>query len=180
MVKPRCALRPAARPASRTESARGPAGVPTRGSSCPIRYSAWRSRARCRCTQAWRGPMLHWMCSVPYASSARRAPSCRRGGSADGDSGLRCSRARAYRKSLPDDMVGRAREIGLTQIKLSTARGVGFRGSRALLFEPRTNLMFGFRYAHQALRGGSIGLYQSGMGGRPSPSYVGRVMGGSR
>lgn len=62
-------------------------------------------------------------------------------------------------------MVGRAGEIGLSQIKLATARGVGFRGSRALLFDPRPNLTFGFRYAHQALAGGSIGLYQSGMGG---------------
>ena len=73
-------------------------------------------------------------------------------------------------------MVGRAGEIGLTQIKLATARGVGFRGSRSLLFDPRTNLTFGFRYAHQALRKGSIGLYQSGIGGRPSQAYVVRVM----
>jgi hypothetical protein len=73
-------------------------------------------------------------------------------------------------------MVGRAGEIGLTQIKLSTVRVVGFRGSRALLFNPRTNLTFGFRYAHRALRRGSIGLYQSGLGGRPSPAYVVRVM----
>ena len=73
-------------------------------------------------------------------------------------------------------IVGRAGEIGLTQIKLATARGVGFRGSRAQLFDPRTNLTFGFGYARQALRGGSIGLYQSGIGGHPSPAYVGRVM----
>jgi soluble lytic murein transglycosylase-like protein len=72
--------------------------------------------------------------------------------------------------------VGRAGEIGLTQIKLSTARGAGFRGSRAMLFDPRTNLTFGFRYARRALRHGSIGLYQSGMGGRPSSAYVVRVM----
>jgi soluble lytic murein transglycosylase-like protein len=72
--------------------------------------------------------------------------------------------------------VGRAGEIGLTQIKLATARGVGFRGSRALLFDPRTNLTFGFRYARQALRKGSIGFYQSGMAGRPSRAYVVRVM----
>ena len=73
-------------------------------------------------------------------------------------------------------LVGRAGEIGLTQIKLATARSVGFRGSWSLLFDPRTNLTFGFRYARQALRRGSIGLYQSGMGGRPSPAYVVRVM----
>jgi len=73
-------------------------------------------------------------------------------------------------------MVGRAGEVGLTQIKLATARDVGFRGSRSLLFDPRTNLTFGFRYAHRALTAGSIGLYQSGIGGHPSPAYVGRVM----
>jgi hypothetical protein len=73
-------------------------------------------------------------------------------------------------------MVGRAGEIGLTQIKLSTARGVGFSGLRSLLFDPRTNLAFGFRYAHQALRAGSIGHYQSGLGGQPSPAYVARIM----
>ena len=73
-------------------------------------------------------------------------------------------------------IIGRVGEIGLTQIKFATARSVGFRGSRALLFDPRTNLKFGFRYAHQALRRGSIGFYQSGIGGRPSPTYVVRVM----
>lgn len=73
-------------------------------------------------------------------------------------------------------IVGRAGEIGLTQIKLATARAVGFRGVRSLLFDPRTNLTFGFRYAHRALTAGSIGLYQSGIGGHPSPAYVGRIM----
>ena len=72
--------------------------------------------------------------------------------------------------------VGRAGEIGLTQIKMATARGVGFQGSRSQLFVPRTNLTFGFRYARQALNAGSIGLYQSGLRGRPSQGYVGRVM----
>jgi soluble lytic murein transglycosylase-like protein len=72
--------------------------------------------------------------------------------------------------------VGHAGEIGLTQIKLATARGLGFRGSRAQLFNPQTNLTVGFRYARQALTAGSIGLYQSGLRGRPSQGYVGRVM----
>lgn len=59
--------------------------------------------------------------------------------------------------------VGRAGEIGLVQIKLSTARGLGFRGTRAALFEPRTNLTYGMRYARMALSRGSIRYYQTGI-----------------
>lgn len=59
--------------------------------------------------------------------------------------------------------VGRAGEIGLTQIKLSTARGLGYRGSRTELFDPRTNLTYGMRYARMALDRGSISLYQRGI-----------------
>jgi soluble lytic murein transglycosylase-like protein len=60
--------------------------------------------------------------------------------------------------------VGRAGEIGLVQIKLATARSIGFRGSRDALFEPRTNLTYGLRYARMALDRGSIRLYQRGIG----------------
>lgn len=60
--------------------------------------------------------------------------------------------------------VGRAGEIGLAQIKLSTARGLGFRGSREALFEPRTNLTYGLRYARLALDRGGIRYYQTGIG----------------
>lgn len=60
--------------------------------------------------------------------------------------------------------VGRAGEIGLVQIKLSTARGLGFRGTREALFDPRTNLTYGMRYAALARRCGGIHLYQRGLG----------------
>lgn len=60
--------------------------------------------------------------------------------------------------------VGRSGEIGLSQIKLSTARGLGFRGSRQQLFDPRTNLTYGMRYAALARRCGGIHLYQRGVG----------------
>lgn len=59
--------------------------------------------------------------------------------------------------------VGRAGEIGLAQIKLSTARSLGFRGTRAQLFDPRTNLTYGMRYARMALDRGSIRYYQRGI-----------------
>lgn len=60
--------------------------------------------------------------------------------------------------------VGRAGEIGLVQIKLSTARGLGFTGTREALFEPRTNLTYGMRYAFLALQRGGIRFYQRGIG----------------
>jgi soluble lytic murein transglycosylase-like protein len=60
--------------------------------------------------------------------------------------------------------VGRAGEIGLVQIKLATARAMGFTGTRAQLFEPRTNLTFGMKYARLAIRCGGIHLYQRGTG----------------
>lgn len=59
--------------------------------------------------------------------------------------------------------VGRQGEIGLVQIKLSTARGLGFRGSREQLFEPRTNLTYGLRYARMALDRGGIRFYRTGV-----------------
>lgn len=58
--------------------------------------------------------------------------------------------------------VGAAGEIGLVQIKLATARGLGFKGTREQLFEPRINLAYGMRYARMALDRGSIRLYQTG------------------
>ncbi len=54
-------------------------------------------------------------------------------------------------------VTGRAGEIGLMQIKLSTARGIGYRGSRKALYDPGTNLAWGMKYLGQArkLAGGS-------------------------
>lgn len=58
--------------------------------------------------------------------------------------------------------VGRAGEIGLVQIKLSTARGLGFRGTREELFQPRVNLTWGLLYARMALDRGGIRFYRTG------------------
>lgn len=38
---------------------------------------------------------------------------------------------------------------GLTMITLTTARGLGFRGTSAQLNEPKTNLLYGLRYLRQ-------------------------------
>ncbi|MGJ5178409.1 transglycosylase SLT domain-containing protein [Bradyrhizobium oligotrophicum] len=54
------------------------------------------------------------------------------------------------------DLVGRCGCIGLMQIKLGTARGLGYGGDAAGLHDPNTNLTYGVRYlagAYRAARG---------------------------
>ncbi len=43
-------------------------------------------------------------------------------------------------------VTGRAREVGLMQIKFETARGIGFTGTREQLYDPATNLEWGMKY----------------------------------
>jgi soluble lytic murein transglycosylase-like protein len=50
------------------------------------------------------------------------------------------------------DLVGRGGTIGLMQIKLATARGVGYRGDAQGLRDPDTNLAFGVKYLAGAYR----------------------------
>ncbi len=60
--------------------------------------------------------------------------------------------------------------IGLSQISHRTARGIGYGGSVAGLFDPETNLRFGLKYLAQAYRlaggdtCGTVMRYQSGHG----------------
>lgn len=71
---------------------------------------------------------------------------------------------------------GRHGEIGLTQIKCQTARGLGFAGPCAALFDPAVNLKWGLKHAHLAVRRGSIGFHQSGLHARHvSRRYVARI-----
>ncbi|MCB1508770.1 MAG: transglycosylase SLT domain-containing protein [Hyphomicrobiaceae bacterium] len=80
---------------------------------------------------------------------------------------------------------GRAGEIGLMQIKPRTARGMGYRGSAAALYDPETNLRWGMRYlaeAHRRAGGdlcGTILRYNAGHYARRmnpvSARYCGRV-----
>jgi len=80
---------------------------------------------------------------------------------------------------------GRAGEIGLMQIKPKTARWLGFSGSTAALYNPRTNLEYGLRYLSRAyqLGGGNICKtilkYNAGHGAkrmnRTSARYCSRV-----
>ena len=81
-------------------------------------------------------------------------------------------------------VTGRAGEVGLMQIKYQTARGLGYTGSRAALYDPATNLEWGMRYlagAHKLAGGslcGTLAKYQGGHGARgtrTSHNYCGRV-----
>jgi soluble lytic murein transglycosylase-like protein len=75
---------------------------------------------------------------------------------------------------------GRHGEIGLMQIKLQTARSVGYRGSREGLFHPATNVRYGTAYLDLALkraRGNlchAASLYQMGVYARPRCTSYGR------
>ena len=50
------------------------------------------------------------------------------------------------------DLVGRGGTIGLMQLKLATARGVGYRGDADGLRDPETNLTYGIKYLAGAWR----------------------------
>ncbi|MEP7454653.1 transglycosylase SLT domain-containing protein [Phyllobacterium sp. SB3] len=68
------------------------------------------------------------------------------------------------------DMTGRAGEVGLMQIKYSTAKGLGYTGSRQALYNPDTNIRWGMKYlagAHKLGNGttcGTILRYNAGHG----------------
>jgi soluble lytic murein transglycosylase-like protein len=49
-------------------------------------------------------------------------------------------------------LIGRGGTIGLMQIKLATARGLGYTGSAAGLRDPETNLTYGIKYLAGAYR----------------------------
>ncbi|MEM7069264.1 MAG: transglycosylase SLT domain-containing protein [Pseudomonadota bacterium] len=80
---------------------------------------------------------------------------------------------------------GAAGEVGLMQIKLSTARGMGYKGSKRSLYDPATNLYWGMKYlgrAHQLSGGttcGTILKYNAGHGAKRmnkiSSRYCGKV-----
>ena len=83
-------------------------------------------------------------------------------------------------------VTGRAGEIGLMQIKLSTARALGYSGSRQGLYDPATNIKWGMIYLGQAqqLAGGSdcgtLSRYNAGLYSRRTVrSYCRQVMAGT-
>ena len=87
--------------------------------------------------------------------------------------------------SYRPNMTGSAGEVGLMQIKPATARGLGYSGSVAGLYDPETNIRFGMKYLAMAreLGGGTtcgtILKYNAGHGARRmnpvSQAYCGKV-----
>lgn len=77
-----------------------------------------------------------------------------------------------HESNFQPNVRGKAGEIGLMQIKLSTARGLGYSGSAKGLYEPSTNIQYGMKYLAQAqkLGGGStcgtILKYNAGHGAK--------------
>jgi soluble lytic murein transglycosylase-like protein len=64
---------------------------------------------------------------------------------------------------------GSVGEIGLMQIKCSTARGMGYHGGCRGLYNVSTNLHYGMRYLRMALNRGSVGYYNAGIGAKRLP-----------
>lgn len=75
-----------------------------------------------------------------------------------------------HESTFDADATGKAGEIGLMQIKLSTARGMGYEGSAEELYDPATNIRWGMKYLGKAreLAGGSecgtLSKYNGGHG----------------
>jgi soluble lytic murein transglycosylase-like protein len=75
-----------------------------------------------------------------------------------------------HESSFDANATGQAGEIGLMQIKLSTARGMGYEGSAEELYEPATNIRWGMKYlgkARELARGsecGTLSRYNGGHG----------------
>jgi soluble lytic murein transglycosylase-like protein len=80
---------------------------------------------------------------------------------------------------------GRGGYIGLMQIGYRTAKGMGYTGSRAGLYDPETNLRYGMKYLGQAYAQaggnmcGTVSKYQGGHGvrgvTRAGAAYCGKV-----
>lgn len=68
--------------------------------------------------------------------------------------------------------LGKAGEIGLMQIKPSTARGMGYRGASSGLYHPETNIRYGMKYLAAAYKlggkttCGAILKYNAGHGAK--------------
>ena len=66
--------------------------------------------------------------------------------------------------------LGSAGEIGLMQVKCSTARDMGHRGACAELYRISTNLTYGMRYLRKALKRGSVAYYNAGIYAKKLPA----------
>ncbi len=69
---------------------------------------------------------------------------------------------------------GKVGEIGLMQVKCSTARGMGYRGKCSGLYNVNTNLRYGMKYLKKAINKGSVGYYNAGIGAKRLPAQARR------
>ena len=67
---------------------------------------------------------------------------------------------------------GSAGEIGLMQLKCSTARDMGHRGACAELYKVSTNLTYGMLYLDKALKRGSVAYYNAGIYAKKLPAQA--------
>ena len=78
------------------------------------------------------------------------------------ESGFRCS------------AVGGAGELGLLQIKLATARAIGYRGPRSGLKRCSTGAYWGMKHLAMAIRKGGVWKHNQGIGAK-RPSRMARI-----
>lgn len=77
-----------------------------------------------------------------------------------------------HESNFQPNIRGKAGEIGLMQIKLQTARGMGYSGSAKGLYEPATNIQYGMKYLAMAQKlsdgstCGTILKYNAGHGAK--------------
>jgi len=67
---------------------------------------------------------------------------------------------------------GSAGEIGLMQVKCSTARDMGHRGDCVELYKISTNLTYGMLYLRMALKRGSVAYYNAGIYSKKLPAQA--------
>lgn len=100
-----------------------------------------------------------------------------------GANGLPAAFARAVvriESNFNPRVTGQAGEVGLMQIKYETARGIGYTGTRADLYNPDTNLQWGMKYLAMSwkLGGntpcGAVLKYQAGHGAM-QPTAASRI-----
>ncbi len=124
------------------------------GSKRPARTIKRARRRKARISRRWHGSYRPGMNACRAAAARFGVPVSTALAVCRLESGFRCS------------AVGRAGELGLLQIKLSTARGLGYRGSRRGLLSCATGAYWGMKHLALAIRRGGVWKHNQGLGAR--------------
>ncbi len=124
------------------------------GGSKSVVRTVRRVRKRARISRRWHGAYRPGMNACRVAAARFGVPVSTALAVCRLESGFRCS------------AVGRAGELGLLQIKLSTARGLGYRGSRRGLLGCATGAYWGMKHLALAIRRGGVWKHNQGLGAR--------------